>query len=131
MRLRSTASPTVGAATAQDLEDFESKLGTDAASASREQIEAYLAELRAAGRSGSTVARRLAALRSFYRHEQLLGERPDNPAAEIAAPRRVRRLPRTLSPGEAERLMEAAAGTTPRALRDAALIELLYGAGCV
>jgi integrase/recombinase XerD len=38
-------------------------------------------------------------------------------------------LPRTLSPGEAERLIEAAAGTTPRAFRDRALVELLYGAG--
>ena len=113
----------------RDLEDFEGRLGADAASASREQIEQYLADLRAAGRASSTVARRLAALRSFYRHEQLLGERPDNPAAEVAAPRRIRRLPRTLSAGEAERLMEAAAGTTPRALRDAALVELLYGAG--
>ena len=113
----------------RDLEDFEGRLGADAASASREQIEQYLADLRAAGRASSTVARRLAALRSFYRHQQLLGERPDNPAAEVAAPRRIRRLPRTLSAGEAERLMEAAAGTTPRALRDAALVELLYGAG--
>jgi integrase/recombinase XerD len=41
----------------------------------------------------------------------------------------VRRLPRTLSPGEAERLVEAANGTTPRDLRDRALVELLYGAG--
>ena len=113
----------------RDLEDFEAKIGGEALSASQEQIEAYLTELRAAGRAGSTVARRLAALRAFYRHEQLLGERPDNPAAEIPAPRRVRRLPRTLSPGEAERLVEAATGTTPRALRDAALVELLYGAG--
>jgi len=113
----------------RDLEDFETKIGGEALSASQEQIEGYLTELRAAGRAGSTVARRLAALRAFYRHEQLLGERPDNPAAEIAAPRRVRRLPRTLSAGEAERLVEAAAGTTPRALRDAALVELLYGAG--
>ena len=113
----------------RDLEDFEKKVGAEAASASHEQIESYLTELRAAGRAGSTIARRLAALRAFYRHEQLVGERPDNPAAEIAAPRRVRRLPRTLSPGEAGRLMEAAAGTTPRALRDAALVELLYGAG--
>src|SRR5205823_10344444 len=40
-----------------------------------------------------------------------------------------RRLPRTLSPGEAERLIDAAIGTTPRALRDRALVELLYGAG--
>ena len=59
----------------------------------------------------------------------LLGARPDNPAAEIEPPRRQRKLPRTLSPREAERLIEAAAGTTPRALRDSALVELLYGAG--
>jgi integrase/recombinase XerD len=38
-------------------------------------------------------------------------------------------VPRTLSPAEAERLVEAAAGTTPRAMRDRALVELLYGAG--
>ena len=55
--------------------------------------------------------------------------RPDNPAAELELPRRRRTLPRTLSPGEAERLIEAAAGTTPRSLRDRALVELLYGAG--
>ena len=59
----------------------------------------------------------------------MLGDRADNPAAELELPRRLRRLPRTLSPGEAERLIEAAAGTTPRALRDSALVELLYGAG--
>jgi integrase/recombinase XerD len=113
----------------RDLEDFEAWLGADAAGASREQIERYLAELRAAGRTGSTLARRLAALRSYYRHELLIGARSDNPAAEVPSPRRTRKLPRTLSPGEAERLMEAAAGTAPRALRDAALVELLYGAG--
>jgi len=59
----------------------------------------------------------------------LLGARGDNPAAELETPRRRPKLPRTLSPGEAERLIEAANGTTPRALRDAALVELLYGAG--
>src|SRR5262249_28722470 len=44
-------------------------------------------------------------------------------------PRRRRTLPRTLSPAEAERLVEAASGTSPRDLRDRALAELLYGAG--
>src|SRR5207245_2782746 len=48
---------------------------------------------------------------------------------EIELPRRRRPLPKTLSPGEAERLIEAATGTTPRTLRDRALVELLYGAG--
>jgi integrase/recombinase XerD len=68
-------------------------------------------------------------LRSLYWHLMLFGARADNPAAELASPRRVRRLPRTLSPSEAERLIEAANGTTPRALRDSAIVELLYGAG--
>jgi integrase/recombinase XerD len=94
-----------------------------------EQLEQYLAELRAAGRSPATIARRVAAIRSFFRHQTLLGARSDNPAAELDLPRRRRTLPRTLSPAEAERLVEAASGTTPRDLRDRALVELLYGAG--
>ena len=94
-----------------------------------EQLERYLAELRAAGRSPATIARRVAAIRSFFRHQTLLGVRNDNPAAELDLPRRRRSLPRTLSPAEAERLVEAASGTTPRDLRDRALVELLYGAG--
>src|SRR5256886_9122188 len=94
-----------------------------------EQLEQYLAELRAAGLSPSTIARRVAAIRTFFRHQALLGGRSDNPAAELDLPRRRRTLPRTLSPAEAERLVEAASGTTPRALRDRALVELLYGAG--
>src|SRR5207248_8825464 len=67
--------------------------------------------------------------RGYFAHEVLLGRRADNPAAELEPPRGRRKLPRTLSPREAERLIEAANGTTPRALRDAALVELLYGAG--
>ena len=93
------------------------------------QLEQYLAELRAAGLSPATIGRRVAAIRSFFRHQALLGARVDNPAAELSLPRRGRTLPRTLSPAEAERLVEAAAGTTPRALRDRALVELLYGGG--
>jgi integrase/recombinase XerD len=94
-----------------------------------EELERWLAELRAEGVAASTVARRVSALRAFFRHEQLLGQREDNPAAALALPKRHRTLPRTLSPAEAERLIDAANGTTPRSLRDRALVELLYGAG--
>jgi site-specific recombinase XerD len=94
-----------------------------------EELERWLAEQRAAGLAATTIARRVAALRSFLKHEQLIGAREDNPAAELALPRRPRKLPRALSPGEVERLIEAAQGTAPRARRDAALVELLYGAG--
>jgi integrase/recombinase XerD len=113
----------------RDLDDLARWLGRPPSSATREELERYLAELRAAGLASSTIARRLAAVRSLFRHQLLIGAREDNPAAEINPPRRPRRLPRTLSPGEAERLVEAANGTSPRALRDQALVELLYGAG--
>ncbi len=113
----------------RDLASISTWLGRSAATATREDLERYLAELRGAGLSAATLARRLASLRSLFRHQLLIGSRDDNPAAEIGLPRRARRLPRTLSAGEAERLMEAAAETTPRALRDRALVELLYGAG--
>ncbi len=113
----------------RDLEDFGRWLGSGIGGATTEEIESYLADLRAAGRAGSTLARRLAALRSFFRHQTLVGAREDNPAAAVSAPKRTRVLPRTLSPGDVERLIEAAAGTTPRAFRDGALVELLYGAG--
>jgi integrase/recombinase XerD len=97
--------------------------------ASVEEIERWLAGMRAQGLAPSTLARRVSAVRAFFRHQVLVGARDDNPAAAISLPRRARRLPRTLSPGETERLIDAAAGVTPRALRDRALVELLYGAG--
>jgi integrase/recombinase XerD len=94
-----------------------------------EELERWLASMRAAGLASSTVSRRLAAVRSFFRHQVLLGARADNPAAAIRPPRRPRALPRTLSPSETERLIDAANGTMPRTMRDRALVELLYGAG--
>ena len=85
--------------------------------------------MRAAGHAPTSITRRAAAARTFYRHLVLLGLRSDNPAAELDLPRRRRRLPRTLSPRDVERLIDAANGPTPRDLRDRALVELLYGAG--
>jgi integrase/recombinase XerD len=113
----------------RDLAALSTFLGHGPSAATTADLERYIAELRARGLSPATIARRTAALRSFYRHQTLLGARRDNPAAELELPRRRRTLPRTLSPGEAMRLIEAAPGTTPRSLRDRALVELLYGAG--
>jgi integrase/recombinase XerD len=113
----------------RDLAAFCAWLGGPPDAATTEQIIAYVASMRADGLAATTIGRRVAALRGFYRHQVLLGTRGDNPAAELDLPKRRRTLPRTLSPGEAERLIDAANGTTPRALRDRALVELLYGAG--
>ena len=113
----------------RDLAAFRGWLERAPSKASQDDLERYVAELRAQGLAATTIARRIAAIRSFFRHQVLIGLRDDNPAADVGLPRRARKLPRTLSPSEAERLVEAANGTTPRALRDRALVELLYGAG--
>jgi integrase/recombinase XerD len=113
----------------RDLAALAAHLGKSPADATTEDIESWLADLRARGQAPSSIARRAAAARAFYRHLVLLGLRVDNPASEIDLPRRCARLPRTLSPAEVERLIGAANGTTPRSLRDRALVELLYGAG--
>jgi integrase/recombinase XerD len=113
----------------RDLGDFSAFLQGSPADATPDRLAEYIAAMRARGLASTTIARRVAALRSFYKHQMLIGARGDNPAAELDLPRRARTLPRTLSPGEAERLIEAASGTTPRALRDRALVELLYGSG--
>jgi integrase/recombinase XerD len=113
----------------RDLAGLAAHTGRSPATASAAEIESWLADLRARGLSPATIARRAAAARTFYRHLVALGIRADNPAADVDLPRRRRRLPRTLSLGEVERLIDAAAGTTPRSFRDGALVELLYGAG--
>lgn len=113
----------------RDLAAFGTFRGGPVAAASTAELERWVARMRADGLAGSTIARRVAAVRSFYRHQMLLGARGDNPAADLVLPRRTRTLPRTLSPAESERLIDAANGTTPRALRDRALVELMYGAG--
>jgi len=113
----------------RDLARLADFLGKPIGRAGAADLETYVAQLRADGLSAATIARRTASARSFFRHQQLIGARVDNPAAAVEVPRRTRRLPRTLSAGEAERLIDAAAGVSPRALRDRALVELLYGAG--
>jgi integrase/recombinase XerD len=113
----------------RDLADLAAHLDGSPAGANQEQLRGWVAELRARGLAPSSIARRAAAARSLYRHLLLLGLRTDNPAAELELPKCRKRLPRSLSPGEVERLIQAGNGVTPRALRDRALVELLYGAG--
>jgi integrase/recombinase XerD len=127
--LTAQRSPRTVDAYRRDLGALARWLGRPSATVTAEELERYVAELRASGLSAATIARRLAAVRSFFRHLVLLGVRDHNPAAALDLPRRTPRLPRTLSASEAERLLERANGTDPRSLRDRALAELLYGAG--
>jgi integrase/recombinase XerD len=127
--LAARRSPRTVDAYRRDLAAFAATIDGRIGETTTDEIEAWLATMRADGRAPATIARRLAAVRAYLRHLTLIGTRSDNPAASIAGPRRARTVPRTLSPAEAERLVETAGGTSPRAMRDRALVELLYGAG--
>jgi integrase/recombinase XerD len=127
--LAARRAPQTVAAYRRDLERLAEFLGGPVADARAEDLERYVARLREDGLSAATIARRAAAARTFFRHQLLIGSRADNPAAAVQLPRRTRKLPRTLSGSEVKRLIEAASGVSPRALRDRALVELLYGAG--
>ena len=129
LHLAAQRSPRTVDAYRRDLSSLATVCGGNVADAAVEDLERWLAEMRAGGLAPSTLARRVSAVRTFFRHLILIGRREDNPAAAIQLPRRARRLPRALSPSETERLIDAATGTTPRTLRDRALVELLYGAG--
>ncbi len=127
--LAAQRSPRTVDAYRRDLISFASFRGGAIADAETADLERWIAQMRADGLAATTIARRSAAARSFFRQLVLLGRRPDNPAAELVLPKRPRTLPRALSPAETERLIEAATGVTPRAMRDRALVELLYGSG--
>ncbi|HUL09151.1 MAG TPA: site-specific tyrosine recombinase XerD [Candidatus Acidoferrum sp.] len=113
-----------------DLSAFLARRRTDLASADAEMLRAYLAALDRAGMAPRTAARRLSAIRQFYRFLVGEGLRPDDPAATIDSPRQGRALPKLLSEAEVGQLLEAArAMEGADGLRLTALLELLYATG--
>ena len=80
--------------------------------------------------ASSTVARKVAAIKSFFHHLVAVGAVATDPTTTLDSPKVKKRLPRTISVTEAERLLaEPARSSTPKALRDHALLELLYATG--
>ena len=161
----------------RDLADIAAFLEGSPEKATPERLAAYVASMRARGLAATTIGRRIAALRSFYRHQMLIGAvelavvlaaaflvaitlvvfaaaflfrgcrdakaywigavllalavgiRPQNLLIGIFPGAAATWFRARQSIREAERLIEAASGTAPRALRDRALVELMYGAG--
>jgi integrase/recombinase XerD len=127
--LAARRSPRTVDAYRRDLAALQRFTGRQVAEATSRQLEAWIASMRADGLAPATIARRASAVRAYFRHLVLIGSKTENPAASLQLPRRPRTIPRALSPAETDRLIEAATGSTPRTLRDRALVELLYGAG--
>ncbi|MEO1994721.1 MAG: tyrosine recombinase XerC [Planctomycetaceae bacterium] len=94
-----------------------------------EGLRRYMSYLHACEYARSTIARRLACLRSFFRYccrEQIVGS---NPATALRTPRIGRKLPHFLSTQQVARLLETPAKNTPLGLRDSAILETTYSAG--
>ncbi len=96
-----------------------------------EMLQDYVHSLGQRRYATSTVARKVAAIKSFFHFMLNKGFLEDDPTATLDSPRIEKRLPKVLSPQEVEALLEAPTRRTsgPKALRDKAFLELLYASG--
>jgi integrase/recombinase XerC len=92
-------------------------------------LRGYLAALHEAEYAKTTIARRLASLRSFFRFGQREGWAKTNPAKPLRNPRKPRSLPHFLSSADLARLLTTPPADQPMGLRDRAILEVLYSAG--
>src|SRR5580704_17004430 len=103
--------PNTLAAYRRDLDDLSAYLAgrrQTVAVASTSDLQAYLGGLAERGLAASSVARRLSAIRQFYRFLYAEGHRADDPSAILEGPKRGRPLPKILSVGEVDRLIATA-----------------------
>jgi integrase/recombinase XerD len=113
---------------------FLRRRGVRALDASHGDLAAFLSEL-ASGTAErpavapATLQRKAACLRSFYRHLRREGLLEHDPTAELRGPPRLQRLPSVLTREEVALLLRQPAGSQPLALRDRALLEVMYACG--
>jgi integrase/recombinase XerD len=103
--------------------------GKQALTVEHTDLAAFVETLAAGGAASTTIQRKVACLRSFYRHlrrEELLDR---DPTAELKGPPRGKRLPKVLTRDEVALLLSQPRGGLPAALRDRALLELMYACG--
>ena len=120
---------------------FLSRGGSSLPQATYPQLRRFVAQQNTRGYARASIARRVAAIRSFYRWAKARGKVAADPAATLGRPKATSRLPIVLRPAEAAELAEAPAEAVPQGdeprlrferavlLRDRAVLELLYGAG--
>jgi integrase/recombinase XerD len=126
-------SPETGKAYRSDLLAFERFLTpaerTRPGEIERRRLTAFLLAGRKQGLKPTTLARRLVALKMFYRYlseEQLINQ---DPSSALDSPRLWRQLPDLLSPDQIEQLLRAPDTRTPKGRRDGAMLELMYACG--
>ena len=108
---------------------FAEKRQLDPAALDRRELEAFVRGLMASGLSPRSTARAVACVRGFYKFLAVEQRRESSPADDLRAPRAWAALPKFLDLDEVDRLLAQPDVTTPRGLRDKALISVLYATG--
>lgn len=124
--------PTSLAAYRSDLASYEMFLedrGLVVAEVSPRVIEDYMAYLAASGRRASSNARAFSAIRGLHRFCVDEANMATDPTEGLSGPRLAQAIPKALSEGDVQRLLDAVTGDEPRARRDRAILELLYATG--
>ena len=115
-----------------DLEQFGlwcKREGIDPLGVNHRQLRSYLAELTRAQYSERTLNRRLSSLRSFFAWLVREGKTTEDAAAAVSSPKISKSLPHVMSDGQVRRLLSACGGDDPKAIRDRAILELMYASG--
>ena len=103
---------------------------TDWRRINKDTIVSYVLELKNRRYAGASVARKVAAVKSFFSFLHAEGEIQQNPTENVASPRVAKMMPRPLTVKQVDELLEQPAKRkTPEALRDQAMLELLYATG--
>jgi integrase/recombinase XerC len=113
----------------EDLQSFFEFVKKDPEKVDNLDIRDYMTSLYMKGLTKTTIGRRLAAIRSFYRFMHLEGHVNTNPARVVATPKAQKKLPDFLDIDEATTLMEVSEGLGFICIRDKAILELLYSSG--
>jgi integrase/recombinase XerD len=114
--------------------EWLARTGREAVGAGHAELSEFASEV-AAGRddkpaaAAATLQRKIACLRSFYRHLRRTAVIVDDPTKNLRAPKQARKLPQVLSRDEVAELLRQPRGTAPAALRDRALLETMYACG--
>ena len=135
LRIEKNVAPLTLKSYAEDFESllayFQERLGQvpEASEVTVGILRGYVSYLHECQYAKTTIARRLASLRTFFRFCSREGLAPNNPAKALRTPRTGRKLPHFLTAAQVETLLETPPANKPMGLRDRAILETIYSAG--
>jgi integrase/recombinase XerC/integrase/recombinase XerD len=113
----------------EQLAEWAARHGMGPAEVDQRMLRRFAGVLSERGLSKTSVARKIASFRAFYRHLVERGELASNPADLVATPKKDSYLPRVLKPGEVAEVLDGIPAGAPLDLRDRAMFEVAYGSG--